>query len=295
MDTPRFTVVTPSFNQGAFIEKTIDSVLSQGHPNLEYIIIDGGSKDNTVEVIKKYERHLTYWVSEPDRGQSDAINKGMAHATGEWLTWLNSDDWYTPQALWKFSDLVRSNPSAGLIVGAGRMINPDGTCSFEKTPSKEITLESLYKWFDGGYFFQPSSMFSRNAWQACGPLDEDEHIAMDLDLWLKIARRGFKIVSTSANLAEALTHPDAKTTAFAHLMQLEGLLVIGKHGGTRELRDGMVRLSKHFDDVNRRLAWYEKNYEIIVNHPILRLLRPIIKRLSREGQYWQNRIPPWVR
>ena len=295
MEAPRISVVTPTFNQGAFIEKTIDSVLSQGYPNLEYIIVDGGSKDNTVEVIKKYERHLAYWVSEADRGQSHAINKGMERASGEYLTWLNSDDWYTPRALWKFSEIAKQQPTAGLIVGAGRMVDGDGTCIFYKEPSEQITLNTLYDWFNNGYFVQPSSVFSRTAWSTCGPIDENEHIALDLDFWLKIAQSGLEIVSTNECLSEALTHPEAKTTAFKDLMQIEGLLVIGKHGGDEQMRHGMRKIGNQVEQLTKRLEWYEKNYEILVNHPIARFLRPMIKRLSKEGTYWQDKVPPWVK
>jgi glycosyltransferase involved in cell wall biosynthesis len=97
---PKISIVTPSFNQGMFLEKTILSVLEQGYPNLEYIIIDGGSSDNSVEIIKKYEKHLAYWESEPDQGQSHAINKGFERATGEIFGWLNSDDWYAIERWW---------------------------------------------------------------------------------------------------------------------------------------------------------------------------------------------------
>ena len=100
---PRISIVTPSYNQGQFIEETIRSVLQQGYPNLEYIIIDGGSTDNSVEIIKKYEEYLTYWVSEPDDGQYDAINKGFSRATGEIMAWLNSDDMYVP---WTFKTVA---------------------------------------------------------------------------------------------------------------------------------------------------------------------------------------------
>ncbi len=295
MKYPKFTIVTPTYNQGQFIEKTIDSVLSQGYPNLELIIIDGGSQDNTLEVIKKYEHHLTYWVSEPDRGQSHAINKGMAKATGDYLTWLNSDDWYTPGALKKFADVSCQYPDAGMIVGTGQIVDQTGKIVYYKEPTDPITLETLYGWFTGGAFMQPSSVFSREAWVRCGPLDENEHIALDLDLWLKIARAGFRFVPLKELLSEALSHPDAKTTAFESLMRVEGLLVIAKHGGTEELKTGMIEMSKQVDDLTRRLDWYTRNYEIMVNHPLARILRPIVKRLGKEGSYWQNKAPPWVK
>lgn len=295
MEYPKFTVVTPTYNQGQFIEKTIDSVLSQRYPNLEFIIIDGGSQDNTIDVIKKNARHLTYWVSEKDRGQSHAINKGMARATGEILTWLNSDDWYMPGTIQRFADVFRQSPDAGMIVGAGRIVDQAGKVVYDKEPADPITLETLYGWFSGGAFIQPSSVFSRAAWTQCGPLDENEHIAMDLDLWLKIAHAGFRFVSVKDSLSMALSHPDAKTTAFEGLTWVEGLLVISKHGGSAGLKAGMIEMSKQIESLTRRLGWYERNYELIVNHPLVRILGPLIKRVSKEGAYWQTKVPPWVK
>lgn len=295
MEYPKFSVVTPSFNQGQFIEKTIKSVLSQGYPNLEYIIIDGGSQDNTSEIIKKYERHLTYWVSEADRGQSHAINKGMNIATGDYLTWLNSDDWYTPGALQTFCDVARLHPNAGIIVGAGRVVDQTDSTVYYKEPTDPITLETLFSWFSGGFFVQPSSIFTRDVWTQCGPLNEDEHIAMDLDLWLRIAHAGFDFVPIKNLVSEMLSHPDAKTTAFESLMRVEGLQVIGKHGGTEAVKTEMIKMTKQIDDLSKRLEWYERNYELIVNHPLARILRPIVRRLGKEHSYWQDKVPAWVK
>src|SRR5437773_6556922 len=115
MAWPRISVITPSFNQGQFLEETIRSVLLQGYPNLDYIIIDGGSTDGSVEVVKKYEPWLTYWVSEPDRGQSHAINKGWQRAHGDVLAWLNSDDTYNPDALRCAAEALQQNPAAGMV------------------------------------------------------------------------------------------------------------------------------------------------------------------------------------
>ena len=138
----KISIVTPSYNQGHFIEETIKSVLDQQYSNLEYIIIDGGSTDNSVEVIKKYAKHLTYWVSEPDRGQSHAINKGFHRATGECLTWLNSDDWYVNDALKVFADGLQSNPHFGMVVGAGTIVDANSRVIHQSIPSAPITFES---------------------------------------------------------------------------------------------------------------------------------------------------------
>jgi len=288
MTSPKFTVVTPTYNQGQFIEKTIDSVLSQGYPNLEFIIIDGGSKDNTVEIIKKYEDHLAYWVSEPDRGQSHAINKGMAKATGDYLTWLNSDDWYLPGALQHMSEVLAANLEAGMVVGAGRMVNQAGKELDSIVPTPEITLATLYTWLNGGNFLQPSSAYTRRAWEVAGQIDEGIHIALDLDLWLRMAKAGVKFVTTDALLSEALSHPQAKTTAFEDLMRLDCALVIIRHGGEHVVR-------KTLEEMITRYSWYRRNYEAIVSNPLLKMLRPIVKRFAKPGEYWNDFIPPWVK
>lgn len=288
MTYPKFTVVTPTFNQGEFIEKTIDSVLAQSYPNLEFIIIDGGSTDNTIGIVKKYERHLAYWISEPDRGQSHAINKGMVRATGDYLTWLNSDDWYLPGALNLMHELFVAHPDAGMVVGNGRMINQDGKVVHCISPTPEITLESLFGWLRGGNFLQPSSAYTRRAWESVGQINEQIHIALDVDLWLRMAKAGVKFVTTDAFLSEALIHSQAKTTAFEDLMRLDCALVIIRHGGEHAVR-------KTLEEMIARYSWYRRNYEAIVNNPLLKLLRPIIKRISRPGEYWNDMVPPWVK
>ena len=294
MDLPRITVVTPTFNQGGFIEKTIDSVLSQGYPDLEFIIIDGGSTDRTLEVIKRHERHLAFWVSEPDRGQSHAINKGLARATGHYLTWLNSDDRYAAGALERFASAAREHPGAGLIVGGGRIVDVTGKVLDDKAPPAPITVETLYDWFEGGWFCQASCVFSREAWLACGPIEEQEHMAMDLDLWLKIARAGHSMVSFAELQSEVLSHPDAKTTAFESLSRAEGLFIIAKHGGLRSLRTGLEKMSRQLDEANARVARYRGLHDKVAALPLARLLRPLLGRLRRDGRSRQpEKIPPW--
>lgn len=286
---PKISVITPCFNQGDFIEKTINSVLSQNYPNLEFIIIDGGSTDNTVELIKKYEQHLTYWVSEPDHGQSHAINKGMAKSTGEILTWLNSDDWYLPNTLLRFAELFQQNPDIGIIVGAGRNVDQAGTEIYYKKPTQEINLISLYQWQEGGNFMQPSSAYSREAWNLAGPVDETIHIAFDLDLWLKMIKKNVKFLSVNELFSEALSHPNAKTTAFTELMDLDCSMVIIEHGGKKYVEKQLIHMVSKY-------CWYANNYQAIVNNPLIRLLRPVIKRLAKkEDQYWGEFIPPWVK
>lgn len=238
-EIPKISIVTPSYNQGQFLEKTILSVLEQGYPNLEYIIIDGGSSDESVEIIKKYADRLTYWVSEPDRGQSHAINKGFERATGEILGWLNSDDWYHPGALKAVAEAFAANPEAGAVVGAGEMYYQESGKSL-LIDSFEVTLESLYRFVDR-YFCQPSCFFTDSAWNQCGPLDESLHLAMDLDLWLRFSKE-FCFASIPDNLSVSLVHADAKTNSQAPASIVDACLVIGRHGGNAACRTKLVEL-----------------------------------------------------
>src|SRR4051812_42913167 len=125
---PKISIVTPSFNQGQYIEQTILSIINQGYPNLEYIIIDGGSTDNTFDIIKKYEKHITYWVSEADDGQSNALNKGLAKCTGDIFNWINSDDYLEQGTLFLIADIFNQDPATSLICGFGSIFNsPDNS------------------------------------------------------------------------------------------------------------------------------------------------------------------------
>jgi len=177
----KISIITPSFNQGNFLEQTIDAVLSQNYPNLEYMVIDGGSTDNSVEIIKKYEKHLTYWVSEKDKGQSDAINKGLKRATGEIVNWINSDDWYNPNTLQKVAEYfddeniqVVSGRSDVWKLGKFKVCNPgvDVYPNFEKTVG----------W---ARIDQPETFFRMSAIQKMGFLNADLHYVMDREWWIR--------------------------------------------------------------------------------------------------------------
>jgi glycosyltransferase involved in cell wall biosynthesis len=179
---PKITVVTPSYNQGAYIEQTIRSVLSQNYPNLEYIIIDGNSTDSTLDVIRQYADALTYWESEPDRGQSHAINKGFCRATGDIITWLNSDDTFLPDTLHRVARYFIENPELALlhgktiIWGEGLQERVDGASPIDLAAR---SLGSLP-------FPQPSSFFLRRMFEEFGELSEELHFGMDYDFFVQI-------------------------------------------------------------------------------------------------------------
>ena len=290
---PKISIVTPSFNQGDYIEKTIDSVLSQGYPNLEYIIIDGGSTDQSVQVIRKYERFLHHWISENDRGQSHAINKGMARASGSILTWINSDDRYEPGALTNFVDLFGQNDLTGLAVGAGLVRDLTGAVVYDSKTPTSLEFDCLCGWLSSGGFLQPASAFSQLAWRQCGPLREDVHMAMDLDLWLRITKSGFRGVTSPNLIATALSHPKAKTTAFVNEMLIDCARVIASHGSIQGYEDLASKLMARERAANFKLDWFQRNYGVVVSHRLLRFLQPVVKRFSAEGKYWQGSVPPW--
>ncbi len=219
---PRISIVTPSYNQGRFLEETIRSVLLQGYPNLEYIIIDGGSTDGSVEIIKKYGHRLTYWVSEADCGQSHAINKGMAIATGDWVAWLNSDDYYLPGCLFKVAKAINLEPNLSWIVGTTLLMS-EGKIIYEYYP-KYLSGEEkdsrfvMNGWTDfvcaqktGTGFPQPSSYWRRSAWQKMNGLDETMHMAMDYDFYVRLAYSGYYPRLISDALAVFRFHREQKT------------------------------------------------------------------------------------
>ena len=207
---PRVSIVTPSFNQAAFLEQTIRSVLEQEYADVEYILIDGGSTDGSQEIIRKYAGRLAYWSSEADRGQADAINKGMARAGGEIVAWLNSDDYYLPGAIPAAVEAFAANPDAALVYGdmlavdeAGRTIN---TLKY-----RPVSLEDLLCFQILG---QPAVFMRRTAFEQAGGLDTGFDLLLDHQLWLKLAQQG-RLLHLVQLLAAARYHPEAKNRARA--------------------------------------------------------------------------------
>src|ERR1051325_984467 len=177
---PKISIVTPSFNQGKYIEQTILSVLDQAYPNLEYIIIDGGSTDNSVEIIKKYEKYVTYWISEKDRGQSHAINKGIQRVTGDIFNWLNSDDFYSPGVFREVADSFLGG--AHVVCGKVRFHWPDGTTALTTAfPHSDNIMEVI----SSTKFVQQSTFFPVEFIKAVNGVNEELHYSMDFELWLK--------------------------------------------------------------------------------------------------------------
>jgi len=178
---PRISIVTPSYNQGPYIEETIRSVLLQRYPNLEYIIIDGGSTDNSIEIIKKYEPWITYWASERDHGQSHAINKGLKKSRGDIVAYLNSDDIYLPGTIQKVARYFDKHDSVDIVYGDCRIIDEKSKmiaqwCSRVFDLFSELCLNFIY---------QPTSFIRRRVIRKVGYFDENLHYTMDVDYWYR--------------------------------------------------------------------------------------------------------------
>ena len=190
---PRISIITPSFNQGQYLEKAIKSVIEQNYPNLEYIIIDGDSSDNSIDVIKMYRDKLTYWVSEKDKGQANAINKGLFKATGEIFNWLNSDDYLEADALFKIAEAYRKNLSAAAWVGACRRIDESGKILNVIYPNN-LTLSNIGENWNGRQFYQPACYLNTKMVKELNGVDEKLNAPFDLDLWIRLLKSaGFKI------------------------------------------------------------------------------------------------------
>jgi glycosyltransferase involved in cell wall biosynthesis len=214
ISTPRISIVTPSYNQGDFIRYTIESILAQDYPHFEYWVIDGGSTDGTVAILQEYEHDERFhWISEPDQGQSNALNKGIARCNGDIFYWLNSDDVMLPGALRQVAATWTSLSQPGIIYGLARLIDQDGTdlgyCPLQKANLTIKEIVGLRK-----MLMQPATFVPMATVHAVGGIDETLHYTMDLDLWIKIAQR-VPITYIPHDLCQFRIHSSSKTISLS--------------------------------------------------------------------------------
>jgi glycosyltransferase involved in cell wall biosynthesis len=207
---PKISIVTPSYNQGGFIEETLRSVLLQGYPNLEYIVIDGGSTDESVEIIRKYEKWLAYWASEPDKGQSQAINKGFNKSSGEIVSWLCSDDVYLPDILSIVGREFSKSERIDIVCGDCYEADENGNV-YKTNISRYTRRQDLIKWWTWKtVIYQPPTFYRKPIIDDFRGLDEGLYYAMDYDLWLRLSAR-CRFHHIGKVLAKARVHYAAKT------------------------------------------------------------------------------------
>jgi len=306
---PKISVVTPSYNQGEFIEDTIQSVLDQNYPNLEYIIMDGGSTDTSVQIIKKYEKYLAYWVSEKDQGQTNAINKGFQRATGDILAWLNSDDFYYPNTFDYIIQAYSQYPEAGLYIGNGNITDRNG---------KMVRRYSNYVGFDvdalingQSYILQPSVFINRIAFNKIGLLNEALHFEMDIDYWIRIGKE-FDAVVMDEPLSAYRWYEDIKTAAGAFKRWMEMYKVRSQYT-SKTITPGLLTeffLTLEKDFVSQDLgidftetakslhaSVYQKSQKVLNltdNIPVGRGIYFIPKKLETQYQVKEKRVAPGV-
>jgi len=227
---PRISIVTPSLNQGEFLERTILSVLNQNYPNLEYIIIDGNSTDGSVEVIENYEKYLAYWVSEKDNGQADAVNKGFQKSTGKILAWLNSDDIYLPGTLNGVSKFLRNEKEVEVVYGNRYIINErDRLISERRLTHCNAFMTKLGSLCGGFGVYQPASFWRRETYEKVGGIDSSLKFCMDNDLFIKFALNNAKFKFMREYLVAFRVHSSSKTSTIRDVAKEEFTVLIKKY------------------------------------------------------------------
>lgn len=254
-DWPKISVVIPSYNQAEFLEETILSVLNQSYPNLQLIVIDGGSTDGSVNIIRKYTEYLAYWVSEPDKGQAHAINKGFARSTGGILAWLNSDDRYLPGALYGVALQFLHRKVDFLYGGCLHCFEGRPQNSRVRMPQQAWQMTTDLAVFD--FIDQPSSFWSKDVWNSVGPLDESMHYAFDWDFFIKVSRC-FSLYCTEGVYSAYRHHARHKTGTGGDQRLKEIVEVVRRHSSKEWLaayEDIYARLRPTHESFVRKYRW----------------------------------------
>jgi len=233
------SIITPSYNQAKYLEQTITSVLEQSYPSIEYIVVDGKSKDNSIDIIKKYADKLAYWVSEKDKGQADAINKGFSRATGEIIAWLNSDDYYLPGAVQAVVKVFEENPDIVLVYGNMLAVNEHGV-TFNTMNYRQLTLKDLLCFNIIG---QPAVFMRRSALQQTSGLDATFHFLLDHLLWIQIAKQG-KILHVNQTWAAARYHAEAKNVSKAAEFGREAFRILETIAQDKDLAKALLSVDR---------------------------------------------------
>ena len=299
---PLVSIVTPSYNQGRFIRETIESVLGQDYPNIEYWVIDGGSSDDTLAILHEFEHDSRlHWVSEPDCGQSDAINKGLALCHGEVFGWLNSDDRLLPGAVRRVVEAWLAGGGAAILYGRARLIDQHGyDLGYCPAQSSHMTLKQI---LNMRYFLaQPATFAPIDAVRQVGGLDSALHYAMDLDLWIRLAER-LPIRHVPCDLAQFRLHPGSKSMALTSRFIADvatvlgraaqrGLLPTDQAGLRTQIYAMRIYLTPEAADLNAALASLRAAYRIdrsVGLEGLLALTKALI-RLAVGERVWS-----WVR
>ena len=233
------SIITPSYNQAKYLEQTITSVLDQTYPSIEYIVVDGKSKDGSVDIIKKYVDKLAYWVSEKDKGQADAINKGFSRATGEIIAWLNSDDYYLPETVQAAVKIFEENPDVVLVYGNMLAVD-ENSVTFNTMNYRQLTLKDLLCFNIIG---QPAVFMRRSALLQTNGLDATFHFLLDHLLWIQIAKQG-KILHVNQTWAAARYHSEAKNVSKAAEFGREAFRILETIAQDKDLAKALLSVDR---------------------------------------------------
>ena len=265
---PRISIVTPSYNQAEFLERTILSVLNQNYPNLEYIIIDGGSTDGSLEIIKKFEKYISYWVSESDNGQSEAIIKGFEKSTGEILAYINSDDTYNPEAFFNVVECFNENQEADIVFGNVIYVdvydNLVGECRFTK-----FNFYTLI--YEGSSLHQPGAFWKKNIYEKVNHINPKYRFCMDYDFFCRVAEIG-SLKHVREYIANFRNHKNSKSSTIDHIGLVEHEEIVKRYRKTN---------NKIYLKYKRSMSQIKRFLNYIIQGDVDYAIRGILRRISK--------------